>query len=209
MDYVDLLLLSYADDTWIRIHWLANPAIAETLNMPYHHLPPHALLPRLERLFQLQLLQARRDTGETYSFFTPAHEEIAEALTRSFWDESAFDYGLTEHGGALWERAVHAQWERYVYELYGSPLEPAPQPGEIITTSREQTERHLSALRDYTGTIVLHHTVTWATLTPWQATYWKTLPMGVQARFLYDECDDEAYPSEPPLEKRWYTLAEA
>ena len=52
-------------------------------------------------------------------------------------------------------------------------------------------------------TCIIPNTVVWETLTPWQATYWKTLPVGYQVRYQYRilESDEMQKQSQELLEQ--------
>ncbi len=50
-------------------------------------------------------------------------------------------------------------------------------------------------MEQYLGHLVVPDSVRRDILTPWQATYWKTLPIGYRTRFLY--LSQEEIPEEP------------
>ena len=179
----------------ISLRSLVHPALTQFFNKPGHHLGPPALCALLERLVERGDLALRtRARG--------AHHPPREALLRALvydHDTRPTDglcYGLTAQGGRRWEDATHADWSRFLSNSYAP--DPTAPLGEITGPDRARVERCLEG----TDRPVLAETVRWDRLEPWQATYWKTLPVGHRVRFRYG-------PERPlrcgaPLPRSWY-----
>lgn len=212
----ELLILDYVVETWLPLQWLSNDVVEEVLNKPFHNMSISDLIPLLEKLFQKDYIVVRRKDDRGYTYFTPSRRDIEEGLAISFFENSLFDYGLTLKGGTFWEEVTEPNWDRYVHTAYGiyniNGVNPYPQEGEIITTSKKFTQRYLEKVKwlqlPITG--ILPDTETWDVLHPWQATYWKELTTGHKVKFLYtDKPSPEARNSEEeqayPLEHvAWY-----
>jgi hypothetical protein len=120
--------------------------------------------------------------------------------------EANIYYGLTTQGGAKWEQYSNPNWDRYV----DSSLGIDPYEGEIIATTRELAEKHLW----YPDEDCLIHSGSevWEVLSPWQATYWKTLPVGHRVRFEYEPIEETFWNEQIQRQReeywalaKWYT----
>lgn len=148
-------------------------------NADHHGLSYSELTSGLQRLFEAGDVVARwRDRDEPD--FVPSAEQIERALqSESIVDPDLFDYGLTSQGGQRWEAAAQPNWNRYIYS--GGPLWPS-QLTEVIAADRERVEQYLREQRQELHIVARR----WATLRPWQATYWKELPLGHLVHYKYE-----------------------
>ena len=91
-------------------------------------------------------------------------------------------YGVTGRGGAQWETLSHPQWDQFFDEGYGTN----PYEGEMTASTRGLIEERL-ALVPYDSFIkaIIPESVRWSVLQPWEATYWKQLPIGYHIEFTY------------------------
>jgi hypothetical protein len=95
--------------------------------------------------------------------------------------EANIYYGLTAQGGARWEQYSNPNWDRYVDAGFGTD----PYEGELVAATRKLVEEHLSYHKVCNYSMRTGSEV-WDILSPWQATYWKTLPRGHRIRFEYE-----------------------
>jgi len=96
-------------------------------------------------------------------------------------------YGLTAEGGKIWETAYRADWNRYL-STNEAPLNDnwSQSEVEIVTTSRHLTDQLSQAYRfslaDHGQQI--HGEGKWDIVSPWRATYWKSLSEGHRVRYI-------------------------
>jgi hypothetical protein len=177
--------------------WLVSNDLEETLNKRHHGLKRHELVSVLNRLFQRGDLLAKRKEGSiSNGFFVPAQIEIEEALDGRL---NCF-YGLTSQGGARWEEVSQPHWERYISDwVYAEPQE-----GEIIGSDRDLVEQY-DSLSQYDSDIsVVPGSKHWDVLRPWQATYWKELPVGHRLRFKYEWLERTPESKTDPKISEWF-----
>ncbi|HEY0367409.1 MAG TPA: hypothetical protein VGC73_13135 [Pyrinomonadaceae bacterium] len=172
-------LLDAVVEAWYPLVWLVSEDVEGSFNKRHHGLEREELVTVLAELFgRGDLLAHRVEKFVSKEFFTPARDEIEAAL------DGRLDclYGLTAQGGARWEEASHPQWERYITAgVYADPKE-----GEIIG-SDPQLVRQYDSLSHYVWDIsVVADSKRWDVLQPWEATYWKTLPLGHRVRFRFE-----------------------
>ena len=202
----------------IPFHWLSASNVDEMLNRPHHHLSRSELLVVLERMFERGdlFLEYRNRSEQSYRIQVPSRSEIEAALylPHDQWmdqSEHVF-YGVTGRGGALWETLSHPQWDHFYDEGYGIN----PYEGEMTASTRGLIEEWL-ALVPYDPSIkaIVPESLRWSVLQPWQATYWKQLPIGYHIAFTYlqlTEAEELARPTPPDWvracyqhSRRWYT----
>ncbi|WP_019500749.1 hypothetical protein [Pseudanabaena sp. PCC 6802] len=130
------------------------------------------------------------NSGQIKGGFMPSLLEITAALR----EEVNLGYYLTAQGGNQWETVSNPQWEQYFSWPLG--IEPVNE-GEIVCGSREVGENLISMIHllspGNSRLEVIPGTVMWETLTPWEATYWKTLPIGYRIRYQFTYSDVEEY----------------
>lgn len=105
--------------------------------------------------------------------FIPSKSEIESAIHQRI---NLF-YFLTSQGGEKWESFSHPNWNLYWTGYVGF----------LGCADRKILETYL-ALYHLIPDVNSHRyiipgTESWEILTPWQATYWKTLPIGCQVRY--------------------------
>ncbi|MEH2127350.1 hypothetical protein [Nostoc sp.] len=84
-------------------------------------------------------------------------------------------YYLTPQGGARWEEMAHPDWNKF---LIVNILEIFPYEHGILGTQREIIEKLLVLDKFILMREHVPGTEVWEVVEPWQATYWKTLPLG-------------------------------
>ena len=187
MDKDEYWLLDSVVESWCPLRWLAAKNVGEVLNKRDHGLSRDELITLLNRLFQRGDLLARRmGKGVEKQRFTPTQTDIQEALSGRL----DCSYGLTLQGGARWEDVSKPQWERYLTDwVYADPRE-----GEIVGSDVRMVKKCVSL--SVPGVSVVPGSKHWDVLKPWQATYWKVLPLGHRVRYSYYD------PQERPPESK-------
>lgn len=192
---------------WAPIAWLASPRRDEIFNLSDPGFTSAELLDTLSSLFSAGELVARpndRRRGDG-DLFTPTRNEIEEALA----DRIKLYYGLTTQGGERWEAVARPRWDMYLSRTVSTN----PHCGEIIGSSRRLVENYLGYWRySWPRFAIIPESVTWQVLRPWQATYWKSVPVGYRVTFQWQRVEPEF--SDPPPEfyefrreiERWYTF---
>lgn len=194
----------------IPFHWLSADNVDEILNRPHHNLSRSELPVVLERMFERGdlFLEYRNHSEQRSRTRAPSRSEIEAALYMSHTEridqaEQVF-YGVTALGGALWETLSHPQWDDFFLEGYGID----PYEGEMSASTRSLIEERL-ALIPYDSFIkaIVPESVRWSVLQPWEATYWKQLPIGYRIEFTYlplSEAETLARSTPPDHVQAWY-----
>ncbi len=122
-------------------------------------------------------------------------------------DADTIYFGLTRDGGAEWESAARPDWNRYLFSAAGE------HEVEIACADEARLEKFLrSPWLDWRPIGDERRDV----LSPWQATYWKTLPLGHRMRCAYGAREDLAWTAEQYTQRNawladvnyWFTRAE-
>lgn len=202
----------------IPFPWLSAGNVDELLTRPHHHLSRPELLIVLERLFargDLFLEYVDRH-GQSERRQAPSRSEIEAALysaqEEGIGPPERLFYGVTAQGGALWERHSHPQWDLFFEEGYGID----PYEGEMAASTPGLIEERLGhAPYDTMIKAIVPESLRWSVLQPWQATYWKQLPLGYRVEFTYlplSEGEERTRPAPPDWVgawrqrvRKWYT----
>lgn len=173
-------------------------------NRSWHGLPRAELIETLYHLFQrgdLIAVQFDDDLSEVRRFI-PDRQDIADGIDRI----TDTHYTLTAQGGARWEKVSRPKWDHYVRSSLGVDGD-----SEVISMNKQLVEYYLSLLPHF-GERILDGTDVWSELTPWQATPWKTLPIGYCVQFYTEPLDtpfteeDERKANEwRHFKANWYT----
>jgi len=95
--------------------------------------------------------------------------------------------GLTGQGGEAWADLRHARWEDYVQFDAISRDGDADEEKRVEINSRNKGKLAIiSDNLDYMGYRLIGN-VEWSTVSPWEATYWKTLPWAYSVKFRCSE----------------------
>jgi hypothetical protein len=183
-------LLEAAVELWMPVGMLDSPGLNIQLNKAAHGLSRADLLDTLERLITRGFVHVRTKTqGE----FAPSQAQLEAALEERRWEERTTYYGLTSAGGAAWEAFAAPDWNRRI-----DSSSDGDSRYEVICADPEWMEKYLRALwRE--GTLD-EATLVYDELVPWAATYWRTLPLGHRARFVFVEDGTRR----PAVEASWY-----
>jgi len=204
MDKKEYWLLDSAVEARQSLKSLVSDDIEGAFNKRSHGLNRDELIEVLGELFQRgDLLAKRMEKSVSKGFFIPTQTEIEDA----FDGRLTCFYGLTSQGGARWEEVSQPQWERYICDfVYAEPRE-----GAIIGCDRELVEQYDSMSRRNSEVSVIPGSKHWDVLQPWQATYWKQLPLGHRLSFKYEWVPRPPEPTDPKVWewfkqiRRWYT----
>ena len=205
MDKGEYWLLDSVIEARYPLMWLASEDIEGRFNKRNHGLKRDELVSVLKHLFwRGDLFAQSLEKSGPKDRFIPTQNEIEEAL------EGRLDcvYGLTLQGGARWEEVSRPHWERYVSAwVYADPQE-----GQIVGSDRGLVEKYDSMSHYVWDISVVPGSKRWDVLEPWQATYWKELPLGHRVRFSFQWVERlPDWKTEPAISEwlaeinNWYT----
>lgn len=180
-------LLESVAEYRVPLACLVDPRLDEALNKPPHGLSRAELLDTLERLVARGFVRATNEQEELVT-----RDELSAALAEGQWDRKS-DYGLTRAGGAAWEAFAAPNWSRRLDSSNDGDARY-----EVICADRGWLEAYLTALRRE-GTLD-ESTLVYDQVVPWSATYWRELPRGHRARFVFVR-DSARW---PPVAASWY-----
>lgn len=120
--------------------------------------------------------------------FSPTLQEVKDGLAGKVF----LKYGLTEQGGAKWERVTNPNWSLLLrggltdnIRNFDDAL--GDKKGDflmICAIERSLVEEQVEKNRSQ-GQIPLKGKMIWSSLIPWEVTYWKTLPSGWRLIYQY------------------------
>lgn len=216
-------LLNAVVEYCVPISWLKRGSPGGKWNLlSDHDLEREALVQTLVRMAEHGWITGHRSLspvpGQKYEDARPlpmSREHIERALDepdrygeRGWWRAYL---ELTPAGGAVWEAFASPRWERYLDECAELPEGYDEETHRSICgVSRQRIERFMR-LREKHGEFIHWGSCQWDILSPWQATHWKTLPVGYRVTYLCDgERDDLLDPLarlallEMDSIRRWY-----
>lgn len=122
---------------------------------------------------------------EQKRFLSPSQEEIEEHLVSDKGPDALF-YALAPRGADEWEQCARPDWSRYIFDAYDSGGEVSE--GKRIDTIElvGQRSRLAEAMTIIPGYRWLPGSERWQDFSPWNVTYWKTLPQGAMVTFAAD-----------------------
>ncbi len=177
MDRAEYWILDAAVEGMWALGTLKPDIVQMAFNRPGHGLSYDALIGLLDRLFQRGDLVADRVgrlNWEDSHLSVPTREEIVDLLAvvggPDVW------YGLTAQGGARWEAVSAPDWERFSDCWWGDP-----DWWGAVSADHLRVEQYLSSAKVQSR--IVPGSELWEVVTPWQATYWKTLPIGHKVSF--------------------------
>lgn len=196
MDRAEYWILDSVVDG-MRLFGTLHPAVVqEAFNRPGHGLGYDQLLDLLNCLFQSGDLVANRVSLLNYEdsrLFVPARAELAGLFTVT-GDSDVF-YGLTAQGGARWEAVSAPDWNGFSDCWWTEP-----DWWGAVGADRRRVEQYL--LSAQVQARVVPGSEFWEVVRPWQATYWKSLPIAHKVSFRITE-SEEAMPWAAPA-AGWY-----
>jgi hypothetical protein len=112
--------------------------------------------------------------------FIPHREYIHNvfyANAESQCDGNGHYYYLTQEGGRIWESFAAPQWDWRIESrcYFDDTVE--------ITAPTEKLLKEYLSLFPLDDSKIVESSLQFDTVEPWQATYWKQLPIGYRARF--------------------------
>lgn len=175
---------------------LVNEEIEMHLNKESHGLDRKPLVEILERLFAAGLIEAHKesDLDNTYSLNSDQIDIALNVNSKIENYNNGVYYGLTAKGGRVWEIFAKPDWNNFIDES-STTSDDYDETGiwesEIICAVREKVEDYFNT-PDTEEEIILE-TVIWDEIKPWQATYWKQLPIGYRVHYKYKAKDYTNY----------------
>lgn len=154
-----------------------------------------------------------RDRGDILFCQVPSGQPIALTDEELFANLQPVDnasqadapyYALTPAGGARWEAAAEADWSRFFKREYpGDSGDWSEGPRVLTAGSPVRLRELLDHLAEFLFTEVVPGSVIEDVVRPWQATHWKTLPVGYRAHYRAKRSEPSWAP-QPPDRKATY-----
>jgi hypothetical protein len=191
-------LLDVAVQDCVPIADLANGDAAAELNRADHQCTVRELADGLQRLFADRFISSYKHGGRGHRRFL-ARSEIEVELRRPKMPPTSDDpidpgkrhpdeafYKLTPIGGAAWESFARPDGSLFIKGI-GTRIDdggdpPYPSRGYAICPARRIIERYLE-LAHHIGHEIDKASLRWDIVSPWKATYWKTLPTAHRVRY--------------------------
>lgn len=188
MTYPEFWLFEIAREAGVPLHSVVGPpqCVREQWNRPYHGLS------RAEMSSLLQHLHASGDIVLSHDneplTTTPSNHDLIDWLRWRCEDRAS--YRITVQGGERWERFAHADWNRFHSFAWQSD-----DTLQLGATSPDRLQQAFHYVPPQNAMIVELVSIGQQTWHPWQATYWKSLPIGYTLTFAcryadYTEADE-------------------
>ncbi len=113
--------------------------------------------------------------------FIPSLVEIKAALR----EEINLGYYLTLKGGEQWESVSKPKWNQYFHWGYNVLMCADRAIGERLLAE------HDLLFADELDSYIILETSMWEEVVPWQATYWKNLPIGYRVHFQSQSSNEQ------------------
>jgi hypothetical protein len=219
MDKIDYWFLDTAISELIGFSWIVPdekygglainrsplPLSMDEINKTLYNLFQNEMLLAIRPDDMINAMEAKTTRSECYKVFlnkgfAPCHQEIDLALKQEAG--KSLSYFLTEKGGELWEYYSYPQWDKYRFWA-GNRKRYTLRCSSYQLALKLLKNQHLL---DF-GCVYIFpvmDTVKWKFCTPWQPTYWKTLPYGYEIRYQVKivNTNTEENESEEIIEKR-------
>jgi hypothetical protein len=95
-------------------------------------------------------------------------------------ENGPLSYGLSKAGAARWEQMAEPDWQRYFDDSY-----PEETSCEMVAGSQSRLDELLARAPEMWSIEPIDGQIELDVLTPYHATYWKTLPTGYRACFFH------------------------
>ena len=198
----------------------SSPDHEAIFNRPTHGLDHAELLDTLDAMVRSGWISAHwwdmlPDHDPETAPFAPTRKEIEAALVAPRLDSLRHPserpplmYAeLTALGGSVWESFACPTWDAFMDVDLGMNG-----PGEFVAVQKWRLEKYLLHAH-YLGTLIRLDTLQWDVISPWQATYWKTLPVGHRVRFENQQDHSipnwDLIPSACSRLQKWYCWSSA
>jgi hypothetical protein len=167
----------------IAIFWLLHENIEEALNRRKHGMSKKMLLLTMKKLISEGFIEIFQQDSVIIGNEL-AIENMEEYLSKDKQKKSkSYYYKLTQKGGKYWESFAFPNWEFYMTNML-SYFRDESDVGffELISANKKYLEFYYRSL-SYHEYNVIESSIQESTIKPWQATYWKELPIGYKMTF--------------------------
>lgn len=166
--------------------------IEEMFNKPGHGLDRSQLIKALTRLFQNGWIEAEL-LGKVAALNPQQLLSTLDEIRPRSSKQPCTYYRLTQQGGKIWESFAAPQWDKYLKEEHDLNA----REGCVTCATAWRVEKYLRYV-ELLGDRLIPHSIQIQNIHRWQATYWKTLSQGTQARFCWERerdphHEDESY----------------
>lgn len=195
----DYLLLDYISEYAGLLDEFGRPDVDLAMNKPHHRLHAIDLTSRLIKLMEHELISFDQN-DKVYSPSFPIILELLESISQTPCTQlSSSELGwniwvqLTAKGGSYWESFFAPQWNRFHIHGIGED-EAGTGYWNVEYGSRDLLQESIDIWREYLD--IQQKDICIEKITPWQATYWKSLPEGYKASFTVKNMDSSFTPPE-------------
>ncbi len=202
MDDGELWILDSLVEVGYPLYWLLSEDLEMVFNRKGHNLSYPNLVQTLFKLFSQGDLQAKKTVNyvDLNEIFLPSINDIEMGLHNQL--DFEFVYRLTPQGGNRWETYIQPNWERYIDAGYYTD----PNMAIAITSNKQNLEKYVEIQHYIWKNIIIENSFQREILSPWQATYWKVLPLGYKVTFSYINQEESDTPNDaiPKQIQEWY-----
>jgi hypothetical protein len=172
-------ILEAAVDSKLSLRALTACNVGEFLNRPHHGLDHRGVADVIWQLLRQGLIVVF--AGEEEILY-PDKEELRQVIEgdRRGPASNTTSYALTASGGTAWEKVALPDWGRYIDASFGAD----PNDAEVICADLARLDAYVFS--PHQQHCPIPQSIRRDRLEPWQATYWKMLPVGHRVRFVYE-----------------------
>ncbi len=210
MDLTELLLLDYVSENTLPVRVYAGKNVALEINRPSHGLAHDSLIEKISFLCSENLVYLRysrtdnseiNDMVQLQKHLKKAFNtiKIMSELKRGSEAFKAYctnylEIGLTKKGGELWEKEVIIDWDKYLVQV-GPAYSRVDNNLKIVSEGWYAAHKQDfldNVINIYSSCGAIDTIISSQTLEPWNATYWKSFPIGFQTTVHHSASYDES-----------------
>jgi hypothetical protein len=176
------LLNAVSLDVWAAYLLAGEAPMEAIMNMPSHGLPEDELTEHFFRLWTAGLIECSiEESGPPVApDFEIARQQFEHTRDWPPMGKRALIYRLSGAGGRLWEHFASPDWNKFF-----RTDSPHSKEWSLASSNRYLVELLQKCRRYHPPPI--EGTDRWTTHQPWNATYWKTLPIGYEFAFRFEK----------------------
>lgn len=174
-------LLESAVELCLPVPILMRPPLHLGLNKDHHGLTEGELVAAFRDLERRGFIFFELNDARMHDVSEDALVEILRSESPPPYPEGRVYYGLTPEGGSAWESFAAPDWDLFAVDE-SDYLEDGRSWHRIQCSNERRLEQCFRASRD-NSTGFEPDSVERRTMEPWDATYWKRLPIGYEVTF--------------------------
>jgi len=184
IDRADFALLNaVSEDEWAAYLLAGDAPTEDIMNKPSHGLSPDELSHHFFELWKAGLIECSAASSDIpiAADLQKARDQFVRTENWPPSDDQCLLYRLSKSGADMWEQFARPDWNKYLVSSNVDGIE-----WTLTGTNRDLVQRWRDLGSNFNAGFPFPQpgTEKWELLKPWQAIYWKTLPVGHRLKFV-------------------------